>query len=60
MYEFEIMLTGYSLAVVTASVVISKICINKKINALKQLIHQLYSESNRLKCEVERLSGENK
>lgn len=55
MFEFEIMLTGYSIVIVSASVAIGKICFNKKLNELQQSIQELHSESNRLKLEVSSL-----
>ncbi len=57
MFEFEIMLTGYTLIVATTTVVISKFVSKKQLKKITKELSELKTESQRLNLEINKLYG---
>lgn len=57
MFEFEIMLTGYTLMVATTTVVISKFVSRKQLKKINKELSELKTESQRLDFEINKLHG---
>lgn len=57
MFEFEIMLTGYTLIVATTTVVISKFVSKKQLKKITKELSELKTESQRLNLEINKLNG---
>jgi hypothetical protein len=55
MFEFEIMLTGYTLIVATTTVVISKFVSKKQLKKITKELSELKTESQRLNLEINKL-----
>lgn len=55
MYELEIMVTGYTIAVVTASTVISKCIYKNQLNKIKKELHMFKSVLQDKEADIKQL-----
>lgn len=56
MFEFEIMLAGYSVVLVATSAIISRLCCKKQISKLQTNITELNNAVTQIRDEFHRLS----
>ena len=57
MFEFEIMLTGYTLIVATITVVVSKFVSKKPLKKINKELSELKIDSQRMNLEIKKLHG---
>lgn len=57
MFEFEIMLTGYTLIVVTTTLIISKFVTKKQLTKINKELSELKNESQKMNLEIKKLYG---
>lgn len=57
MFEFEMMLTGYTLIVVTTTVVITKFFSRRHLKTINKELSELKTESEKMNLEINKLHG---